>query len=405
MRISTAQIYDRGVNAIDQQQATLSRTQQQIASGKRITVPSDDPIGSAQALTLSQAKNRIAQYGANIDAAKDALAQNDSILGQIGDLVSSLHAVAIQGANSALNDTDRASLAGDVAGQLQQLLGLVNSQDGDGHYLFSGYASDALPFVTAASGAVSYNGDQGQRTLDVAPGRAVNTAFNGSAAFEQVRTGNGSFTARATGTNSGSGIISTGSVTNPALLPGDTYRLQFNVSGSVTTYDVIDVTTSTTVSSGNPFVSGSAITVAGMQVSITGAPANGDTFTLAASGTQSIFATVQNLIAALQTTTGNAAGNARLQNSLNAAMTDLDQAADHILTVRADAGATLRELDSLTSGNTDQNLQYDQTISRLTDLDYNKALSDFARQQLSLQAAQQSFAKVTQLSLFDYLTP
>src|SRR5581483_8253631 len=124
MRISTAQIYDRGVNAIDQQQSALSRTQQQIASGKRITVPSDDPIGSAQALALTQAKNRIAQYGANIDAAKDALSQNDSVLGQIGDVVASLHTLAINGANSALNDTDRASLATDAAGQLQQLIGL-----------------------------------------------------------------------------------------------------------------------------------------------------------------------------------------------------------------------------------------------------------------------------------------
>jgi flagellar hook-associated protein 3 FlgL len=331
--------------------------------------------------------------------------QNDSVMGQIGDVLQSLHTLAINGGNASLNDTDRASLAADAAGQLQQLLGLVNMQDGDGHYLFSGFASDALPFVSGASGAVSYNGDQGQRTLDVAPGRAVKVAFNGSAAFEQVRTGNGTFTARATGTNAGTGTISSGTVVNPALLPGDSYRLQFTVSGGVTTYDVIDVTTSATVSSGNAFVAGSAITVAGMQVSISGAPANGDTFTLAPSGTQSVFTTVQNLIAALQTTTGTAAGNTRLTNGLNAALDDLDQAADHILTVRADAGATLRELDTLTSGNTDQNLQYDQTISRLTDLDYNKALSDFARQQLSLQAAQQSFAKVTQLSLFDYLTP
>src|SRR5581483_2974739 len=100
--------------------------------------------------------------GANIDAAKDALSQNDSVLGQIGDVVASLHTLAINGANSALNDTDRASLATDAAGQLQQLIGLVNSQDGDGHYLFSGFAADALPFVTAASGSVSYNGDQGQ---------------------------------------------------------------------------------------------------------------------------------------------------------------------------------------------------------------------------------------------------
>lgn len=403
MRISTAQIYDRGVAGIEQQQSALSRTQQQIASGKRIQTPADDPVGAAQALALTQAKDRVAQYGANIDAAKDALAQNDSVLAQIGEVLQNLHTLTIQAGNNGLNDTDRASLAADAAGRLQELLGLVNSQDGNGNYLYSGFASDKQPFVTAPGGAIVYNGDQGVRALDVAPGRSVPIAYNGSAAFEQIRTGNGTFTASAGGANTGTGVISTGTVVNPALLPGDTYSLKFTVSGGVTTYDVIDVTTATTVSSGNAYTSGGTITVAGMQVAVTGAPASGDTFGLAPSGAQSIFTTVQNLIATLKNPAGNATGNAKLQNGLDASLADIDQALDHVLTVRADAGASLRELDTLTNGNADQSLQYDQTLSRLQDLDYNQALSDFARQQVSLEAAQKSFAKVSSLSLFDYL--
>jgi len=140
-----------------------------------------------------------------------------------------------------------------------------------------------------------------------------------------------------------------------------------------------------------------------MQVSVTGAPASGDTYTLTPSGAQSIFTTAQNLIAALKIPTGAAGGNARLANALNASLANLDQALDHVLSVRADAGATMRELDTLANGNADQTLQFDQTLSRLQDLDYNQALSDFARQQVSLEAAQKSFAKVSSLSLFDYL--
>ena len=403
MRISTAQIYDRGVAGIEQQQTTLSRTQQQIASGKRIQTPSDDPVGAAQAIGVTQAKDRVAQYSANIDAAKEALAQNDSVLSQIGDVLQSLHTLAIQGASTALNDTDRASLAADAQSQLQQLLGLVNSQDGDGAYLFSGFASRTQPFVTGAGGAIVYNGDQGQRTLDVSGARSVPVSYSGSNAFERIRTGNGSFTATAGSANTGTGVVSLGSVINSALLPGHTYSVQFNVSGGVTTYDVVDLSLSTTVSSGNAYSSGGTITVAGMQVAVSGAPANGDNFTLAPSRAQSIFTTVQNLVATLGTDTTVAGGNARLQNGLNASLANLDQALDHILGVRADAGATLRELDTLASGNEDQNLQYDKTLSRLQDLDYNQALSDFARQQVSLEAAQKSFAKVTSLSLFDYL--
>jgi flagellar hook-associated protein 3 FlgL len=403
MRISTAQIYDRGVAGIEQQQSSLSRTQQQIAAGKRILTPADDPVGAAQALGLNQAKDRVAQYSSNIDGAKDALAQNDSVLAQITEVLQNLHTLTIQAGNSGLNDSDRASLAADAQGRLQELLGLVNSQDGNGNYLFSGFASSTQPFVTAPSGAVVYNGDQGVRTLDVAAGRTVPIAYNGSSAFEQIQNGNGSFAASAGGANAGTGVIGAGTVVNPALLPGDTYKLQFNVSGGVTTYDVLDVTTSTTISSGNAYTSGGTITVAGMQVSITGAPANGDTFSLAPSTKQSIFATIQNLITTLKQPAGTGAGNAKLQNGLTVSLTDLDQALDHVLSVRADGGATLRELDTLATGNADQSLQYDQTLSRLQDLDYNQALSDFAKQQVSLEAAQKSFAQVSSLSLFNYL--
>jgi flagellar hook-associated protein 3 FlgL len=229
-------------------------------------------------------------------------------------------------------------------------------------------------------------------------------AFDGSSVFLQVRAGNGSFTATPAGGNAGSGVMTTGTVVDPTQLPGDTYRIQFNVAGGNTTYDVLDVTSGATVSSGNAYTSGSAITIGGMQVSVSGAPANGDTFSLAPSGAQSMFQTLQDLVTALNApANGNPAATARLQNATAAALANLDQGIDHVLTLRATAGASLRELDDLSSGNADRNLQYDQTLSRLNDLDYNQALSDFAKQQLALDAAQKSFARVSSLSLFAYL--
>jgi flagellar hook-associated protein 3 FlgL len=140
-----------------------------------------------------------------------------------------------------------------------------------------------------------------------------------------------------------------------------------------------------------------------MQTTITGAPAGGDTFTLAPSTAQSVFTTLQKLVAALNTPATTPAGTAQLRNSLDAALTDIDQGMNHVLAARADVGARLRELDSLTAGNDDRSLQYQQSHSRLIDLDYNQALSDFAKQQVALEAAQKSFLKVTGLKLFDYL--
>lgn len=405
MRISTAQIYDRGVDGIERQQSALSRNQEHIAAGKRILTPSDDPVGAAQTVSVTQSKDRLSQYGSNVDAAKDALAQNDSVLGQVEDVLQSVRTLAVQAANGTLSDSDRKSLATDVSSRLQQLLSLSNSRDGNGNYMFAGFATGTQPFALDASGTVTYSGDQGQRTLDVAPGRAMAIAFDGSATFLQVRDGNGSFTSTAASANTGTGVISPGSVVTPSLLPGDTYRIQFSGSGTSTTYDVVDVTTGASVSTGNPYSSGAAITVAGMQVNVSGAPASGDTFTLAPSGAQSLFKTLQDLASALTTpASGNPAAIAALQTNAAGALASLDQALDHVLTLRATGGASLRELDDLSSGNADRSTQYDQTLSRLNDLDYNQALSDFAKQQVALQAAQQSFAKVSGLSLFDYLS-
>ena len=157
------------------------------------------------------------------------------------------------------------------------------------------------------------------------------------------------------------------------------------------------------MSSGNAYTSGAPIVVAGMQTSITGAPANGDAFTLAPSTSQSVFATLSKIVAALNAPVSTPADSARLANDLNAALTDVDQSLDHMLSARADVGARLRELDSLSAGNADRKLQYEQSHSRLIDLDYNQALSDFAKQQLALEAAQKSFLKVSGLGLFDYL--
>lgn len=402
MRVSTAQIYAQGVAAIAAQQEAMLRTQQQVASGKRVLSPGDDPVASTQALALDQAKAKLGQYQANIGTAKDALGLDESALAQISDLLDNVRTLAVNGGNAGLTDADRLTLANDVASRLAQLVGLANSKDGTGNYMFAGFNVGAAPF-TSSTGGVVYSGDQGVRALDVAPSRVLALTENGSALFEQIRNGNGAFATTAVPANAGTGVIDQGQVVGAGGLSGHTYQLQFNVVAGVTTYDVYDVTAASTVSTGNAYTSGAPIAVAGTQVAITGAPAAGDVFTLAPSSAQSVFATIQNLVATLSAPATGAAGATRLANGLNAALTNLDQALDHVLDARASVGARLRELDSLTTGNDDRSLQYDQAHSHLVDLDYNQALSDFAKQQIALQAAQKSFVQVSGLSLFNYL--
>src|SRR5207253_3276978 len=181
----------------------------------------DDPIAAAEALTVTQSKDATAQYSTNVDTAKTALGLNDSVLGQVTNVLQSIRVLAVNGGNAGLNNNDRASLATDVAGQLEQLIGLANTRDGNGNYLFSGYQIDTQPFVTTSSANVSYNGDQGQRLLQVSAARSLAINENGSAVFEQIKNGNGTFTAGAAWANTGTGVIDGGRGTKASALTGN----------------------------------------------------------------------------------------------------------------------------------------------------------------------------------------
>ena len=408
MRVSTSMIYQSGGDAISRQQAELLSMQQRLSSGRRLLTAADDPAGAAQALSIASAKARNAQYDANINVARDALMTDESTLSQVTDVLQGIRTLAVNGGSGSLSDADRSSLADSLAGQLQQLVGLANGKGGDGNYLFSGYALATQPFVQTPAGVV-YQGDQGQRLLNVGPGRSMPISESGDAVFMQVPGGNGTFATAPAAGNAGSGVIDAGSVTDPAAINGHSYQIAFT---SAATYDVVDMAAPVPpLSTGNAYVSGNAIALpgSGIQVTITGAPsgapgpAYGDKFDVTPSAPQSVFKTVQSLIDTLRTPGSTAAGRARVANGIGEALTNLDQGLGNVLSARAGLGASLNELDSLATGNDNSTMQYDTTLSRLVDLDYARALSDFAQQQVAFEAAQKSFLKVSGLSLFSYL--
>ncbi|MEP7206005.1 MAG: flagellar hook-associated protein FlgL [Casimicrobiaceae bacterium] len=403
MRISTPLFYQQGIDAIVSQQSGMLHNQQQIATGRNLLTAADNPIAAAQSLVVRQAKADNDRLASNIGSARDALSQNDSALGSITDLLQSVRTTVVNAAAGTLSASDRAALATDVANRLEELVGLANSRDSNGKFMFSGFQSDSQPFSGGGASPVTYSGDQGARTLQVSAARYLNIAQNGSALFETIRNGNGTFQVSPDVANTGTGVIGSTSVSNPAAVTGNTYALQFNIAGGVTTYDVVDVTTSTTVSTGNAYTDGAPIIVAGMRLAIAGAPQSGDQFTVAPAAPQSMFATLSNLISTLRSPAGTAAERATYLNGTNNALQNVQNALDHVLTARSDVGASLRELDALSSVSEDRTIQYQQTMSRLEDLDYNRALSLFAQQQVALEAAQKSFVKMSGLSLFAYL--
>jgi flagellar hook-associated protein 3 FlgL len=403
MRISTSTIYNANVTSMDNLQVQIAKITQQMSTGQRIQNPADDPVGSARAIELTLSDSTNTQYTANRNAATNTLSLSDGILQSVTTLLQNVHDTVVSASGSSVTDTSRKSMATDLQGQLQTLLGLANSTDGAGSYLYSGGQGSVQPFANTATG-VTYQGDDVQRKVQVAPSRQLSSSDSGADIFMRIRNGNGTFQASAGATNAGSGIVSQGTVTDSSLYTGDNYRVVFGAGG--TTFGVTDLTSGATViPAGTTYASGQAISFNGIQFSISGTPANGDTFNVKPSSNQSVFDTLTKLIATLNTPISGASTAVVTANSqaLSDGLNSLTQDLNNVLGIRATTGSRLNELTSLQTTGDQLGLQYKQTLSTIEGTDYTQAATDLAQQKLALQAAQQSFAQVSKLSLFNYL--
>jgi flagellar hook-associated protein 3 FlgL len=296
-------IFDAGVSAMNRQSASLLQIQQQIASGRRILKPSDDPVAAARALEVTQSRDIITQYTSNQDSAMSALGLAEGQLESATEILQRVRELTIQAGGPSLTAANRQAIAVELRARYDNLMGIANAVDGQGQFQFSGYQGATKPFSGTvddliAGAEITYAGDDGQRRIQVSATRLLEVSDSGSDVF--MRTGSG----------------------------------------------------------------------------------------------ESVFKTMATLIGQLE---------ANNTTGLTVAITRIDQASGNILSVRAGLGSRMNEVEALGYLNQDLSLQYDQTLSNLQDLDYAKAISDLTQKQNQLEAAQESFAKISQLSLFDYL--
>jgi flagellar hook-associated protein 3 FlgL len=405
MRISTNTMYETATTQMGSLQSSINRTMQQINTNRRILSPSDDPVASARALVVSQAQSMNTQFETNRQNAKSSLSHVDLALGSVTSLIQDVQTLAISANNPSLNNSDRATKATEIEGRLSDLLALANTADGVGGYLFAGFKTDRAPYSQTAAGA-TYNGDQGQRQLQVASGRQIDVSVAGSAVFDGAMTGNGSFVTASKFTNTGTAAISAGSVVDASKLTGDSYEIVFTDADHYTvrnTTDDVPVPPSPDPAIPIAYATGTPITVDGMKFEISGAPAAGDSLTIGKSEKESIFTAVTNLISLLRTPADDASGKAALSAGLVTAQANLSLSMDNVLTARSATGASLKEIDYLDTAGADLDLQYTSTLSSLQDVDLLKAISSLAQQKLTLEAAQKTFTTMSGLSLFNFI--
>jgi len=400
MRISDAQSFDMALNNMFTLQANVAKYQTQISTGKEINTPADDPVAAARILLISERVEASTQYDRNAGFADLHLQQQEGAVAASNDAMQRIRELTIQGKSTILTDADRRFITAEMRQRLDEIKSLANSRNSAGEYIFSGSLVDTQAFTTDPAGSVVYNGDQTTRDIKISEFRSVTEGFTGFDAFTSIRNGNGTYVTELDPANTGTGRMVPGGVIDKAAYQAHDFRISFT---SPTSYDVIDDTAGATVLAAQPYTDGAAITFNGIQLSLYGAPAAGDEFLVGPSQNQSVFETVERLIATLESPVSLAPDAAVFQNDLDRALGDIDQAMDRFREVQAVVGARRNTIESQIVANEDLRLQLSTVRSQLEDADLVEAVSRLARETNALQAAQAAFVRVQSLSLFNFL--
>ncbi len=397
MRISSSQQFQQGIDAILRQQAKLTKTQEQLATGNRILTPSDDPAASTQLIKLSALIASNSQYDRNITFAQNQVGLAESKLKSAGDIIQRVRELVVQANTAIHSNSSRGAIATEIQNNLDAMLDVANSKDASGEYIFSGFNASTKPFVKEGDG-YQYKGDQGERFLQVSEDIQVQVRDSGATIFQKIREGDGRLKLSPAASNQGNLIVTLESNVDSVV---DTYAVSFLSSESGQQYEVRN-SAGEVVQSGS-YNESAQISFNEINLTITGTPVAGDKIDVRPAEYSDIFTTLQKLVEQLAAPIDKGSQQATLTTNLSQSMNEMDQVLGNFLSARASLGNRLQQLDVRATENVDAKIRYDRSISELKDLDYAQAVSRLNMQMTGLQAAQQSYVKVQGLSLFNYL--
>lgn len=416
MRMSLLQSFNQGLRSILDMQSRQAHTQNQVATGRRVLQPSDDPLAAARILQVEREQSRLTQFQKNIDGVESSLMLEDTQLDAVGNLLIRVRELATRAGNGSLGYSERQGLAAELETRLAELLNLANTRNTTGEYIFGGYQGEQPPFVKAEGEGnhYHYRGDDGQRLVQVASSTWIAAGDNGQSLFVAVPSPR--LATAAALENAGNATISSGQVVDQEMFQahsGSRYEIRFltpeppaDPTGPPDHYEVVaihaDGSNDTLVTSA-PFVSGEPILVNGVELRIIGEPATGDRFTIQPPATQGILDTVAKLAAGLRDYGDSPDDKLRLSDLISESLDHINQAEAHISVARAQIGARLNTLDSTRELHSGTALVHEEVLKDIRDLDYAEALTRLTMENFVLEAARQSFTKISNLSLFNFM--
>ncbi len=420
MRISTLQAFNNGVAGLQRNYANATRTQEQISTGNRILTPADDPVASVRLLQLDQQQNVLSQYNANLTAADSSLVQEESTLNSVNTVLLRVRELALRAGNGSLSAEDRQSIAAELREREEELLSLMNTRNARGEYLFSGFQGKTQPFVRAADGSYSYQGDEGQRKLQIASSLSIAISDSGKAVFENV-TNAGRY--RSAVDSSAAAPGSTLSVSAPLVqdevavagspaFPAAGVGVHFTSETEYVVYDLAappdfanpPIDPDLVLASGSVDGDGDTadeLVFRGVMIKFDGLPTGGESIEITLDSSaqkQGILSTIANLRMTLEDPSSS---NADVRDAVAVSLTNLDHGMVSVDAARGNIGARRNVIETTLTDNEDVALVNKSVQADLRELDYAEALSRLSFQTIILEAAQQSYVKISGLNLFN----
>ncbi|MFD2168126.1 flagellar hook-associated protein FlgL [Thalassotalea euphylliae] len=408
MRVSTAQFYFQNSLQLSNKQTDVNDQIEYIASGKRVLTAKDDAVAFGTLVGYKDELAAIEKYQRNITQAENRNSLVDTSFANAERLLQDIKQKFIQANNGTLSDADLESLGALIQDGQEQLLDIANIKDETGGYIFAGFAIDVQPFSLQPDNTVNYNGDSGERELQIAKNILVGTNIPGDKAFEDVPNVIGDFSPVYNTNNSGISVTSA-KITSPGLYddsvgPPPAYQpdFQFNFGPTAQDLNVTDADGDVLYTTA-AYVPGQIVPLAnGVEVQISGNPLPGDSFDITPEEDISVFQTLKEAIDWVNT--GNNPANP-LQHEVDYGeiLEQIDAALNHMTSQRTEAGTRLSLIENQDNNHQDTVLYLEQGRSNIEDLDFAKAIAEFEQSQVALQAAQQTFVQVKDLSLFNYI--
>ena len=402
MKISSSLLFDQATKNIQTAQSDVSRSRERIASGKSLVRASDDTSKVRSIEILKSQQRKVESYDKSMNFLMDRYKLEESVLGSASDILIRLKDLAIQAANDSFSSSDRDIIAIEVESLRDELLAISNTRDVEGNFVFSGSKSDTKPFlIDNSTGVVEYAGDNRRLLTAVSDSRTLESNTDGTQVFQPVT--------RTSTTFDLGGI-------------NDAGNYNFRVGDSVIEFDVVTpISVSALKTSIESALINSAISSNVTVELINGEPKVELTLTgqagVALSGidvTQSDGdSTPVNVVIKEASADGvafftmladfHSALKSDVRSDIGRAISELTSAQENIAGSLGLIGSKLNTIERQQDINADLGLRVDQMLSNEEDLDYAKAVTQFNAELVRLEATQASFAKIAQLSLFQFI--